>query len=135
MGQRADASTVMEFARLHVRREWHLGEGIHLLDRCFVDLLAYALTVCGDETILVELVRELTQASLSRVDLVVRVPMIPALAENQSPYEPSEFRLQIDDVITRILPSLAVDFLEVDQATTDERAQQIISALRYKLDL
>jgi hypothetical protein len=135
LGQHADASTVMEFARAHVRRERHLGGGIHVLDRCFVDLLAYAITVCGDQTILIELVRELALASMFRVDLVVRVPMISALAENRSPNESSEFRRRIDGVITRILPSLTANFIEVNGTTTDERAQQIISTLGGRLNL
>lgn len=130
--QHANHLTIMEFARLHSRRERQLFSGIHLLDRCFVDVLAYARTVCAEQTILIQLIEELTRASLAGVSLVVRVPMIPCLAESRSANESTQFRTQIDQVIQRILPDMQVNYLEVGSTTPEERVYEVICFLRGK---
>ena len=127
LGGKADSTTIMEFARLHVRRERGIsGHGIHLLDRCFVDLLAYARAKCHEQPSLVRLVEELARSSLQGIDLVVRVPMIDSLRMNYSSHETSDFRSVIDESIDRIMSELQVGYLTVS-GMPSERAGQVVS--------
>jgi predicted ATPase len=132
IGEHANANTILAFARLHVRRERRIVGGIHILDRCLVDLLAYVRCVCNDQTVLIGLIEELTHFSLSRVDLVVHVPLISSLSESTSPHESTQFRRQIDKLIGDTLRGLSVKHVVVD-GETEQRVNEVLAVLRNVL--
>jgi len=94
-----------------------MAGGVHLLDRCFIDVLAYGRQMCADQDILLDLVEELACASLSHIDLVVRIPIIPCLAESKSKNESSEFRFKIENSIATILDVMPARRLDVVSTT------------------
>ncbi len=130
LGEKADRCTILEFARLHVRRERELGEGIHLLDRCFVDLLAYTRILCSEDVFLTRLVEELTQASLARIGVIVHVPFGRSVVDTRPCREPGGFRASIDLGIAQILRELKVRPLVVGDGPVGSRAGQVLEFLR-----
>lgn len=128
LGEATDVSTICQFASLHVGRESAIHSGVHILDRCFVDLLAYARVRCSDDMHLVALIEALARQSIQRLDHVVYVPMIESLSLRSSAYESAAFRHMIDQAIGAVLKELGVQAIEV-KGTTDERADMVIDIL------
>jgi predicted ATPase len=129
LGGNANSNSILEFSRLHIKRERQMAGGIHLLDRCFVDVLAYGRQICADQPLLLDLVEELARASLARIDLVVRIPIIPSLSESKSKNESSEFRFKIENAIATILDAMPVRRLDVVSTTPEDRVNEVLNAL------
>ena len=129
LGDNANSNSILEFSRLHIKRERQITGGVHILDRCFIDVLAYGRQMCVDQHILLGLVEELARASLARIDLVVRVPIIPCLAESKSKNESSEFRFKIENSITTILDVMPARRLDVVSTTPEDRVNEVLNAL------
>jgi len=130
LGQNANPSTIMVFAQLHLRRERAIRDGLHILDRSFVDLLAYARRNCSHNSALVCLVSELAVASITNIEVVVYVPLIPELRGNRGKNESSQYRVRIDEEIRRILTDLSINHLMVDgprEARVDQVCQHLQS--------
>jgi predicted ATPase len=132
VGENANWLTILEFARLHIKREREIAEGIHILDRCFVDLLAYARQRCGTQAILLNMIEELTRSSLANYHLVVRIPIIPCLSQSRSANESTEFRFQIETSICKVLNDLTVDRVDLITTTPMKRVGEIIAALQKR---
>ena len=106
-----------------------MAEGVHLLDRCFIDVLAYGQQICADQRILLDLVEELARASMAHIDLLVRIPIIPCLAESKSKNESTEFRYKIENSITQILDIIPARRLDVVSTTPEERVREVLNTL------
>jgi predicted ATPase len=129
LGGNANFNSILEFSRLHIKRERQMAGGVHLLDRCFIDVLAYGRQMCADQDILLDLVEELACASLSHIDLVVRIPIIPCLAESKSKNESSEFRFKIENSIATILDVMPARRLDVVSTTPEDRVNEVLNAV------
>ena len=129
LGGNANSNSILEFSRLHLKRERQMAGGIHLLDRCFIDVLAYGRQMCADQHMLLDLVEELARASLAHIDLVVRIPIIPCLAESKSKNESSEFRFKIENSIATILDVMPAIRLDVLSTTPEDRVNEVLNAV------
>lgn len=125
LGELAHDATIMEFARCHIKRERMLSGGFHLLDRCFVDLLAYTRVKCSAQPSLVRLIEELAQASLANIQLVVRIPMIESLRFASASHESQQLREVIDKTIGEIICEFQLNSLIV-AGSPQERADQVV---------
>lgn len=129
LGGNANSNSILEFSRLHIKRERQMAGGIHLLDRCFIDVFAYGRQMCADQPLLLDLVEELARASLAHIDLVVRIPIIPCLAESKSNNETSEFRYKIENAIATILDAMPARRLDMVSDTPEDRVNEVLHVL------
>src|SRR6266436_2795354 len=75
LGEAASLETILDFAREHLLRERLAPQtGVVVLDRCLLDLSAYA-TVLGFPPVIVGLLDELTLVSLRQMRAVFYVPI------------------------------------------------------------
>jgi nicotinamide riboside kinase len=128
LGQKCSSDTILEFARLHVQRELELPSGMHILDRCFIDLMAYCRLSCNHNYYLSRLIEQLTIASMQSINVVVFVPIVEIIRDRATSNESAEFRSQIDAEIRSILKSLNVRHIEV-MGSTSERVEKVCAAL------
>ena len=82
---------------------------IVLLDRCMLDLYAYARLVQPGNTYLLGMAAELTVCSLSCISAIFYTPITAELSECRSLNENASFRLAIDKEIPA-----AAQFLDVE---------------------
>lgn len=116
LGGQANVDTLFAFVTHHFRRERLCGNQaeVVVLDRCMLDLYAYARLVRSVDHFLLEMLAELTRVSLSRLDATFFTPMIPELKIARSPNESAEFRSAIDYEILSAASELQVPLIRVE---------------------
>ena len=127
MGKKADERAVAAVVREHLRREREAPEGIVILDRCLIDMLAYVRTLGVTPPPLSDVYEELVKAVAPRVKLVVLLEKSEAFEVSNAQHEDVVFRDQIDREIQAVLSGLPLQVLSLDAADSTSLDRAIIA--------
>ena len=116
LGEAASLETILAFAREHLLRERTAPQtGILILDRCLLDLSAYAAVLGFSQTVL-GLLDELMLVSLRQMSAVFYVPIAGENMETRTIHEDTPFRHRVAVEILQIAARLALPLHEVPAA-------------------
>ncbi len=132
MGDKADDRAVAAVVREHLVREREAPEGVVVLDRCLVDMLAYVRTLGITPRPLSDVYEEVVKAMAPRLQLVVFLEMSDAFKISRATHEDALFRERIDREIKAVLTELALPVQALDAAGAEalERAVMAIVSLQ-----
>jgi hypothetical protein len=134
LGMRATLDSLHAFALEHLKRErLQYRESTAIIqDRCLLDLLAYARILHATEHLYLELLAELTVASMRHVAACF-LTMIPAGHKDAStPNETSTFRLRVQAEIGAAAKELGLPLIEID-GSPDERLWVAVRRVKQAL--
>jgi thymidylate kinase len=131
MGKKADERAVAAVVREHLRREREAPEGIVILDRCLIDMLAYVRTLGVTPPPLSDVYDELVKALAPRLNIVVLLEKSETFKMSSAQHEDVVFRDKIDREIQTVLSELSLHVLSLDAADSNslERAIIAVSAI------
>lgn len=125
MGKMADERAVAAVAREHLRREREAPEGIVILDRCLIDMLAYVRTLGVTPPPLSDVYEELVKAVTPRLKLLVFLEKSEAFEVSSAQHEDVVFRDRIDREIQAVLSELPLQILSLDAADSRSLSRAI----------
>lgn len=123
MGNKADERAVAAVVQEHLRREREAPNGIVLLDRCLVDMLAYKRTLDVTPSPLSEVYEEIVRAVAPRLKLVVFLEMGDCFKISDASHEDARFRERIDTEIQAVIGELGLPTLSLDASMPDSLAR------------
>jgi predicted ATPase len=129
LGEGATDETIIAFAHEHLLRERMAPPAdFILLDRCLLDLVAYAY-IRGCSSLLIGLLEEITVSSCRAMAAVFYVPTSRESAGMASPNESATFRSRVASEIPNVARRLTVRLLKVP-VNFAERLPFVLAHLR-----
>jgi predicted ATPase len=113
LGSGANQEGVLAVMGAHLTRQRLAPDGIVVLDRCPIDMLAYVRTLNLDNGPLLELATEIAHLFVSEATTIIYLQISDLFVRSPAGHETNEFRLGIDRSISEVLSDLAADPVRV----------------------
>ena len=102
----------------------------YVADKCFIDLLAYAIYIFGKKPEFVNMLREIAENAAKKYDLVIYLPAgeFPIEDDGVRSTNP-EFQMAIDELIVKILDDFSIAHTKIN-GSKEERYQKAVELIK-----
>ncbi|MBA3047418.1 AAA family ATPase [Patescibacteria group bacterium] len=102
----------------------------YIADKCFIDLLAYAICIFGNNLEFIKVLREITERAVRKYDVVIYLPSgeFPIEDDGVRSTDP-KFQAKIDELIVEILHDFNIKYTRITGGK-EERYQKALKAIK-----
>lgn len=102
----------------------------YIADKCFIDLLAYAMYIFAEKADFINILREIAKGAAKKYDLVIYLPTgeFPIEDDGVRSTDP-KFQEAIDKLILKILNNFGVSYTKIT-GNKDERYNQAVELIK-----